>query len=120
LSGCTAFGEAFTIKVAAGLRMNAVHYNGTTGVATLKITRLHLELSGPACSAVADGTSATSHNATVKATYTNSAHRLKILKAGGNLRVFHVAGCAALILDGDSVSVTNSATVSPSQTITSP
>jgi hypothetical protein len=97
-----------------------VNYNGTTGVSTLKITRLHIGLSGPACSAVADGTSATSHNGVVKATYTNSTGGLTILGTGGNLRVFNVHGYAGLLLRGDSVSVSNSAPVSPSQTITRP
>jgi hypothetical protein len=120
LNGCTVFGETFTIKVSAGLRVNAVKYNTTTGVSTLKITRLHVALSGPACSAVADGTSAARHTGTVKATYANSAGTLKILSTGGRLRVFSVHGCAGLIFNGDSVSVTNSAAVSPPQTITGP
>lgn len=101
-------------------KLNAKSYDTATGVTKGTITGAHGALSGPGCSAVVDGTSATADNGTVEGTYTNSNHELKTLTTGGNLHIYHVSGCFGLIRDGDAATLKGTATVTPGQTITSP
>jgi hypothetical protein len=101
-------------------KLNANSYNAATGVTKGVITGAHGSLSGPGCSAVVDGTSATAGNGTVAGTYTNSKHQLKTLTTGGNLHIYKVSGCFGLIRDGDPATLSGTATITPAQTITSP
>jgi hypothetical protein len=89
------------------------------GVTTGTISGIHATLSGPSCSAVVDGTSATANNGSVTATYTNSTGKLATTGAG-NLHIYNVKGCAGLISSGDGSSFKGSYALSPKQTITSP
>jgi hypothetical protein len=90
-----------------------------SGVTTGTITGIKSKLSGPSCSATVAGATASSKG-TVKVTYTNSTHKLKVLATGGNLHVYNVAGCAGLINNNDATQFTGTYTVTPAQTITSP
>jgi hypothetical protein len=119
---CTGpLGLTFTVTT-NGLpwKLNAKSYNSTTGVTTGTITGIDATLSGPSCSATVDGTAAGADNGMVKAHYTNSTHKLKVLTTGGNLHVYNVSGCAGLINTGDATTFTANYTVTPAQTITSP
>ena len=100
--------------------LNAVSFNSTSGVTTGTLTGIHATLTGPGCSAVVDGTSATADNGKVSATYTNSTGVLKTLTTGGNLHTYSVSGCFGLIHSGDSATFSGTYAVSPKQTITSP
>jgi hypothetical protein len=100
-------------------KLNATSYNSTTGVTTGKITGIKATLSGPSCTATVAGTTATTAG-TVKATYTNSTNKLKVLTTGGTLHVWNVSGCAGLINSGDATTFSGTYTVTPAQTITSP
>jgi hypothetical protein len=118
---CTGpLGLTFTVKTAHfPWHLNAVSYNSATGTTTGTVTGIHASLSGPSCSAVVDGTSATANNGQVTATYTNSTGKLATTGAG-NLHIYSVSGCAGLIANGDGSSFKGSYAVSPKQTITSP
>jgi len=108
----------FTVKTTHfPWKLNASSFKN--GVTTGTISGIHATLSGPSCSAVVDGTSATANNGTVTATYTNSTGKLATTGAG-NLHIYKVVGCAGLIATGDRSSFKGSYTVSPKQTITSP
>jgi hypothetical protein len=117
LDGCSWTGGA-----AAGLTptdlpwtLNLVSYSN--GVTTATMTGMHADLSGPDCTAEVDGTSATADDGMVHVSYTNSTGKLKILTSGGNLHIYDASGCAGLINNGDSVTVSTAYTVSPTQTI---
>jgi hypothetical protein len=99
-------------------KLNAKSYNSSTGVTTGTITGIDATLTGPSCSAEVDGTAAGADDGTVKAHYTNSTGKLKILTTGGNLHIYDVVGCAGLINSGDATTFTATYTVSPTQTIT--
>ncbi|HLX47711.1 MAG TPA: hypothetical protein VKS82_05225 [Streptosporangiaceae bacterium] len=101
-------------------KLNAKSYDAATGVTKGTITGAHGALSGPGCSAVVDGTSATADNGTIGGTYTNSSHELRTLTMGGNLHIYRVSGCFGLIRDGDAATLKGTASVTPGQTITSP
>jgi hypothetical protein len=108
----------FTVKAAHfPWHLNAKSFK--SGVTTGTITGIHATLTGPSCSAVVDGTSATANNGMVTATYTNSTGKLATTGAG-NLHIYNVKRCAGLIGSGDGSSFKGSYTVSPKQTITSP
>ena len=51
-------------------------------------------------------------------TYSDRTHQVKT--NGGNLHIYNVTGCFGLVTNGDPASLTNSFTVTPVQTITSP
>ncbi|HEV2371602.1 MAG TPA: hypothetical protein VGS19_05465 [Streptosporangiaceae bacterium] len=97
--------------------LNAMSFS--SGVTTGTITGIHSMLSGPSCSAIVDGTSATANNGQVTATYSNSTGKLTAT-GGGNLHLYNVSGCFGLIKSGDVVSFKGSYAVTPKQTITSP
>jgi hypothetical protein len=120
-TNCTGpLGLTFTVATSGfPYKLNATAYNATTGVTTGKITGIKATLNGPSCTASVAGTTATTAG-TVKATYTNSTHKLKILTTGGTLHVWNVSGCAGLINSGDATTFSGSYTITPAQTITSP
>ena|SRR5215469_7997305 len=99
--------------------LHGTAFNATSGVTTGTITGIKSKLSGPGCSANVAGSTA-SATGTVKVTYTNSTHKLKVLGSGGNLHVFNVSGCAGLINSGDPTQFVGTYLVSPTQKITSP
>jgi hypothetical protein len=111
----------FTVKTnALPWKLNATSYNSSKGVTTGTITGIDATLTGPSCSATVDGTGAGKDNGMVKATYTNSTGKLKVLTTGGNLHIYKVVGCAGLIASGDALTFSGTYTASPKQTITSP
>ena len=118
-TNCTVLGQ--TVSLSTGTvswPINAVSYKA--GVTHGTVSGIHFALSSSICSAPIDGTSGTADNGTVKITYTNSTHKLKILATGGNLHVYDVSGCFGLVNNGDAGSITSTSTVTPAQTITSP
>ncbi len=120
---CTGpFGLSFTVNSSATAKtpwkLNAVSYNKKTGVTTGTITGIHATLSGKDCSAVVDGTGANKHNGTVHITYTNKTHKLAVLSTGGNLHIYDVVNCLALIGNGQASTFAATYVVSPAQTIT--
>jgi hypothetical protein len=119
-TSCTGpLGLTFTVKSnALPWKLNAVSYTSSTGVTHGTITGIDATLTGPSCSATVDGTAAGADNGKVKATYTNSTGKLKVLATGGNLHVYDVSGCAGLINSGDATTFTATYKVSPVQTIT--
>ncbi len=110
---------SFTVTTKAlPWKLNAVSYDSSTGVTTGTITGIDATLSGPTCSAEVDGTGAGKDNGKVKATYTNSTGKLKVLTTGGNLHIYDVSGCSGLIVTGNATTFSATYTVSPKQTIT--
>jgi hypothetical protein len=118
---CTVDGITVTITIITSttiiIYFNALSYK--TGVTTGKITGLEGTVSGTGCSASIAGTSATTPG-TVKATYTNSTGKLKVLPTGGTLHAWNVSGCFGLINNGDPITLSATYKVSPQQTMTSP
>ena len=120
-NNCTGpLGISFSASVTGPFPMKANSYNASSGTTAVKITHIHGSLSGPLCSAVVDGTSATANNGTVKATYNNSTGLLQVLATGGSLHIYNVSGCFGLINSGDTATFTATYGISPGQTITSP
>jgi hypothetical protein len=116
-TSCTLAG-IFTFNVTAqGLPWN-LNGNPSTSTASViqgTITGVRATLSGPACSAVVAGSSATT-GGTVNGTFTNATDVLAV--NGGNLRIWNVVGCGGLMSSGDSANFQGNYTVTPGQTIT--
>lgn len=118
-NNCTVLGQ--TVSLSTGTvawPINAKTF--TSGVTHGTISGIHFAISSSICNAVIDGTSGTANDGTVKITYTNSTHKLKILATGGTLHVYNVNGCLGLINNNDAGSITSTYTVTPAQTITAP
>jgi len=107
---------------AAGLpwHVNFTSDNATTGTVSGSFSHVQIKIKTPGCGAVADGTSGTASDGTVKFTHTHSTGRLKVLTTGGNLHFYHVNGCFDLLHSGDPATLSATYTPSPAQTITSP
>ena len=121
---CNVSGVSVSLTVSGKMLLNAIKYNGTTKIASMTITKIHgtLSASSVGCTATIDGTGATAHNGMVKANFSNKTDTLKVLAAGGNLKLYNVSsGCAiGNIHTGDAVNFTGSYKLAPKQTITSP
>ena len=100
--------------------LNLVSYNARTGVSRGTISHLMLALTGPACSALVNGTSGTTSDGVVAVKYSKATGKLKVLPAGGNLHWYHVSGCAHLVGNDDPATLSAAYAISPPQTITSP
>jgi hypothetical protein len=111
-------GLTFTVKN-SGFPWTLHGASFKSGVTTGTITGIKSHLSGTGCAADVAGTTASTPG-TVKVTYTNSTHKLKVLATGGTLHVYNVNGCAGLINTGDATQFSGTYTVTPGQTITSP
>lgn len=112
-------GLTFTVKTTATASkpwfLNAKTYSG--GVTHGTLTGIKATLSGTACSATVAGTSA-SKTGSVKGTYTNSTHVLKVSPTGGTLHIWNVSGCLGLIANGNASGFTGKYKITPAQTIT--
>jgi hypothetical protein len=111
-------GLLFTVKN-SGFPWKLTGTSFKAGVTTGTITGIKSHLSGTGCAADVAGTTASTPG-TVKVTYTNSTHKLKVLPTGGTLHVYNINGCAGLINNNDATQFSGTYTVSPGQTITSP
>lgn len=118
---CTGpLGISFSASVTGPFPLKGTAYSASTGTATGKIAKIHGAISGPLCSAVVDGTSATANNGAVKFHYTNSTGALQVLTTGGNLHIYNVNGCFGLINSGDTATFGGTYAISPKQTISRP
>jgi hypothetical protein len=99
--------------------LNATSYNATTGVTSGNISGIILTATATGCSALLEGATVGA-TGTVKASYTNSTHKLALLAAGGTLHDQSVSGCLGLINDGDAEDASGGLTATPAQTITGP
>jgi hypothetical protein len=90
------------------------------GVATGTISHMQVQLAGPSCSAVIDGTSATARDGHVRFRYNDGTGRLTVLTAGSGLHFLDVQGCYGLILNSDPATIGATFAVTPEQGITSP
>jgi hypothetical protein len=102
--------------------LNLVSYDAATGVSRGTISHLKIAFA-PApggCTAVVNGTSGSNPDGVVAVTYANQTGKLKIHPAGGTLHFYHITGCAGLLRDGDTATLSATFTVSPKQDITSP
>ncbi|HEY2442799.1 MAG TPA: hypothetical protein VGI31_06665 [Streptosporangiaceae bacterium] len=119
---CTGpLGLTFTVKSnALPWKLNALTYTAATGTTHGSITGIDATLTGSGCSATVDGTASGANNGSVKGTYVNSTHKLKVSPTGGTLHIYNVSGCFGLIANGDASTFVGTYTVTPGQTITSP
>jgi hypothetical protein len=99
--------------------LNAISYNAATGVTSGTLSGIDVSVSGSDCNAEVDGTAAGADNGTVKWTYSNSTGKLTYRPTGGNLHLYNVSGCLGVLSNGDSVRVSGTGPVTPTQTITS-
>lgn len=121
LGSCTGAGQALTVTAGAlPWEVNGTSYNPARGETSGNITGIHATVSGTACQATVDGTTAGADNGQVTYIYTNSTDQMTILTSGGNLHVYNVSGCGGLFRSGDTVTFSARYTMSPTQTITSP
>ena len=119
LSGCSVLGMSISVTITGTMPVNALFYNKTRKTVSMSLTKIHGSLSANGCSATIDGTGATAHNGTIKATYMDIGGKLKVLTTGGNLHLYNV-NCFGVINSGDSVNFTTTYTLTPKQVITSP
>jgi hypothetical protein len=116
--GCTADSISVSVTLKATMALNAISFNKKANTASVTITGIHGTLSVPSipCSATIDGTSATAHNGTVKATFSNKTSTLKVLTSGSNLHLYK--DTCPVTATNDAVNFTGSYKFSPKQTIT--
>ena len=100
--------------------LNAQSYTASSGTTSGTVTGIHLKITGPSCSAVVDGTSATADNGRINFRYVNSSHKLTLPSSGGNLHYYQVSGCLGLVASGNPANMHGTYAFSPSQKITSP
>jgi hypothetical protein len=122
ISSCTApLGLTPTLTASASSAnpwdIKAHSYNSGSGVTTASLTNIELGVSASGCSATVAGIAASAPGS-VKVTYTNRTHTLKVVTSG--LHFFNVSGCAGLFNNGDAVRLAGSYTTAPFQTITGP
>jgi hypothetical protein len=98
--------------------VNALSYS--SGITQLSLTHVHGTFVGPSCSVIFDGEAgAGTDSGVLGATYNNGTHTLRLTKTGTSLDAYHeTGGCAGLIKNGDTFTLTGSGNVSPAQTIT--
>lgn len=101
-------------------QLNFTSYDAQTGVVRGTVSHIRVVVSGEACHAVVNGTSAKTANGVVSAAYTDSTGSLKFLATGGNLHFWHVKDCAPLLNSGDPATFSASYAITPRQMITSP
>jgi hypothetical protein len=89
-----------TITVSPGALPWKVKFSSSTHG---KITGIHATLSGPACSAVVDGSKSGADNGAVAVSHSFTADTLKILTGHASLHTYNVSGCAGLIANGNPV-----------------
>jgi hypothetical protein len=119
LSGCSVLGMSISVTITGTMPVNALSYNKTKKTVSMSITKIHGSLSASGCSATIDGTGASAHNGSVKATYMDVGGKLKVLSTGSTLHLYNV-NCFGVINNGDSVNFTTTYALTPKQVITSP
>jgi hypothetical protein len=92
-------------------------YDRATGVVRGTVSHIRVIVTGKFCSAVVNGTSGTTGDGVVSATYADSTGVLKFLATGGNLHFWDVKGCAPLLSNGDPAAFTAVYSVTPRQLI---
>jgi hypothetical protein len=113
-------GYIMTLKAAhIPWQLNAQSYDKATRTTSGTITGIHITITGPACTAVVDGTGAGKDDGQVDFRYVNKTHELTMPGSAGNLHYYSVNGCLGLIKSGDSANLHATFTLSPAQTITS-
>lgn len=119
-NNCTV--DSLTLSVSTGtvaFPLNAKSYVSTSRVVRGSISGIHFAVSSSVCGFTVDGTSGTADNGTVKVSYANSSHALKILPKKSTLHIYNVTGCLGAVSSGDAVSISASYKITPAQTITS-
>jgi hypothetical protein len=112
---------AFTVTASdLPWQLNFASIDPKTGVVRGTVSHIRVVLSGEACSAVVNGTSAKTANGVVSAAYTDGTGTLKFLAVHGNLHFWHVKNCAPLLDSGDPATFSAVYTITPRQVITSP
>jgi hypothetical protein len=119
-SGCGHIGSRDFAPRGLPWHLNLGSYDAATGVSRGTISHLKLAFSITGCRAVVNGTSGSTPDGVVAVTYANQTGKLKILPHGGTLHWYHVSGCAGLLKNGDTATLSAAFTVSPKQDITSP
>jgi hypothetical protein len=105
---------------ATGLPWHVNLSSDSNGVVTGTISHMQIVDKSPPCNFVLDGTSGTARDGHVRFRYTGSTGRLQVLTTGGGLHYYAVAGCAGLFGTGDPDTLSDTFTLMPRQTITSP
>ena len=120
--GCTGPHHlAFTVTASdLPWQISFASYDPKTGVVRGTVSHIRVVLSGAACRAVVNGTSAKTANGVVSAAYTDGTGTLRFLTAHGNLHFWHVKNCAPLLNSGDPATFSAVYTITPRQLITSP
>ncbi len=103
--------------------INARSYDSAGQVTSGRLTHIHLALSGPHCSAVLDGTSATANDGTAPFDYSNELPNTLQTAYGpgtGNLHAYQVSGCRQMLHSGDLVRLFFGYDLNRALTVTSP
>jgi hypothetical protein len=118
--GCGLLGSRDLAPRGLPWHLNLLSYDAATGVSRGTVSHLKIAFSIIGCSAVVNGTSGSAPDGVVAVTYANQTGTLKILLHGGTLHWYHVRGCAGLVHNGDTATLSATFAVSPQQDITSP
>jgi hypothetical protein len=102
--------------------INAFNYDSAGQVTSGRLTHMHLALSGPHCSAVLDGSSATADDGTLPFAYNNELPNT--LQTGNNFRgglhAYQMTGCRQMLHSGDAVRLFFGYDLNRALTVTSP
>jgi hypothetical protein len=117
-SGCTIAGFTLSATLKSTMSLNGVKFS--KGVSSMTITGIHGTIKVPSfsCSATIDGTSATAHNGSVTATFTNKTDTLFVPTTGSTMHIYN--NTCPVIANNDAVNFTGSYKFTPKTTITSP
>jgi hypothetical protein len=118
--GCGLLGSRDLAPRGLPWHLNLLSYDAAAGVSRGTASHLEIAFSITGCSAVVNGTSGSAADGVVAVTYANKTGQLKILAHGGTLHWYHVRGCAGLVHNGDTATLSATFAVSPQQDITSP
>jgi hypothetical protein len=122
-NGCGHIGSPDLAFRSLPWHLNLASYDAATGVSRGTISHLKITFvayPNISCHAVVNGTSSSTPDGMVAVTYASQTGTLTILRHGGTLHWHHIRGCAGLIRDGDTATLSATFTVSPHQDITSP
>lgn len=92
----------------------------SNGTVTGTIGHMQITENGPGCAFEIDGTGATARDGHVTFHYANGTGKLQVLTAGSGLHYYAIKGCAGLFGTGDLNTLSDTFTLTPKQTITSP
>src|SRR5579859_2282970 len=89
----------------------------SNGTVTGTISHMRITEKGPGCAFVLDGTGATARDGHVRFHYANGTGKLQVLTTASGLHYYAIQGCAGLFRTGDTDTISDTFTLTPTQAI---